>query len=87
VKLQSIIEETLLSLSAKQDDGYVQEALHKEVGYQTAGKAKLSPAKTKVYKFVKANFQIPQHFDKLHRCIYDQLHHPHQCMHAHELVM
>jgi hypothetical protein len=74
VNLHPFIEQAL-SLSTKQDDGYVQEALHKEVGYQTAGKAKLSPAKTKVYKFVKANFQIPQHFDKLHRCVYDQLHH------------
>ena len=60
--------ETVVYRFAKQDDGYVQEALHKEVGYKTAGKATLSPAKTKVYKFVKANFQIPQHFDKLHRC-------------------
>eukprot|EP00611_Tribonema_gayanum_P002571 TRINITY_DN11923_c0_g1_i1.p2 TRINITY_DN11923_c0_g1~~TRINITY_DN11923_c0_g1_i1.p2 ORF type:complete len:178 (-),score=60.54 TRINITY_DN11923_c0_g1_i1:604-1098(-) len=50
-----------------QDDGYVQEALHKQVIYQTEGKAQLSPAMAKVYAFVKENFDVPPMFDKRHR--------------------
>ena len=57
----------LLRLSLQDtDSGYVQEALHKEVDYATAGKVALSPAYKSCYAFVLKHMEIPADFDKRH---------------------
>ncbi|CAN0145213.1 unnamed protein product [Scytosiphon promiscuus] len=51
------------------DNGYVQEAIHKEVQYSPEGKSKHQvPANTlKVFRFVEEAFVIPSDFEKDHK--------------------
>lgn len=51
----------------EETDDWVQEELHKQVGYRVEGKTELSNGMAKAFGWVKDNFDIPWNHDKLHK--------------------